>query len=82
MNADVCNLNSTILTLFPGEACTFNSLDSYTIDSPSVHKYDNVSVKFIHILNTFGLPVAQLQLKIECPIILLRKIDTSYAPCN
>ena len=39
-------------------------------------------MEFLHGLNPTGLPLAQLTLKIGCPVILLRNIDKKRGLCN
>ena len=81
-NADVHNLNSTILDSIPGDVQTFTSADSYSIDSPTPHENNNIPLEFLHTLNASGLPVTHLSLKLGCPIILLRNINTNRGLCN
>ena len=81
-NADVHKLNSTILDTIPGDVQTFTSADSYSIDSPTPHENNNIPLEFLHTLNASGLPVAHLSLKLGCPIIILRNIDTNRGLCN
>ena len=81
-NNNIQNLNSTILTHLPGAERTYFSADSYSIESPTpVDNYD-IFVEFLHSLSASGLPIAQLCLKVGCPIILLRNIDSKQGLCN
>jgi ATP-dependent exoDNAse (exonuclease V) alpha subunit len=41
-----------------------------------------VPVEFLNSLNASGLPVANLELKQGCPIILLRNLDNKHGLCN
>ena len=81
-NDEVRNLNASILNLLPGETCSFDSADSCSLEPASSQDFNNVPVEFLHTLNASGLPIAHLQLKIGCPIILLRNIDTNRGLCN
>jgi hypothetical protein len=81
-NEDIRNLNSQILSRFPGEAKTFSSADTYSFESPEREENDNIPLEFLHGLNPTGLPLAQLTLKIGCPVILLRNIDKKRGLCN
>ena len=75
-------MNSSILNLFPGAEQIYNSADSYFMESPSSQQNENIPVKFLHTLNASGLPVAHLQLKVGCPIIILHNIDPHHGLCN
>ena len=75
-NDDIHTLNLSILALLPGNKCTYTSANSSSIDSPTQHQNTNIPVEFLHTLNVSGLPIAHLQLKVGCPIILLCNIDT------
>jgi hypothetical protein len=81
-NDDICSLNSAILTCLPGIKQIYNSADSYSIESPSEDDNPNIPVEFLHTLNASGLPVAELHLKIGCPIILLQNINKKRDLCN
>ena len=81
-NEDIRNLNSTILTHLPGNERTYFSADSYSIESPTANENYNLPVEFLHTLNASGLPIAELRLKVGCPIILLRNIDPKRGLCN
>jgi hypothetical protein len=81
-NDDICNLNSITLTHLPGEEQTYSSADSYSIESPTQEDNPNILVEFLHSLNVFRLPVADLHLKLGCPIILLYNIDKKWGLCN
>jgi hypothetical protein len=75
-------LNKTILDLLPGLERSFHSADSYSIESPSQIQNRDILVEFLHTLNVSGLPVSHLCLKIGCPILILRNIDTKCGLCN
>jgi hypothetical protein len=81
-NDEIRSLNTTILSRLPGVECTYSSADSYSIESPGQEQNDNIPVEFLHTLNASGLPVADLRLKIGCPILLLRNIDKKRGLCN
>jgi hypothetical protein len=81
-NNQVRTLNSTILDRFPGVEKTYSSADSYSMDCPNQEQNLNLPVEFLHSLNASGLPIAHLRLKLGCPIILLRNIDTKRGLCN
>ena len=81
-NDEVRSLNSSILKFLPGQTRIYDSADSYSIEHSSSQPYNNLPVEFLHTLNASGLPVAHLELKIGCPIILLRNIDSNRGLCN
>jgi PIF1-like helicase/Helicase len=81
-NEEIRNLNSLILSRFPGDSKTFSSADSYSFESPTREENDNIPLEFLHGLNPTGLPLAHLSLKIGCPVILLRNIDKRKGLCN
>jgi hypothetical protein len=81
-NNDIRSLNSTILDHLPGDERTYFSADSYSIDGPTAQEHDNIPVEFLRTLNASGLPIAELRLKVGCPIILLRNIDPKRGLCN
>jgi ATP-dependent exoDNAse (exonuclease V) alpha subunit len=81
-NDDVRALNQNILELLPGDVRSFQSADSYSIESPSMIENRDIPVEFLHTLNASGLPVSNLQLKLGCPILILRNIDTKRGLCN
>lgn len=39
-------------------------------------------IEFLNTLDVAGLPLAQLALKLGCPLMLLRNIDTTNGLCN
>jgi hypothetical protein len=81
-NDDVRSLNSTILNHLTGNERMYCSADSYSIESPTEHENNNIPIEFLNSLNASGLPIAHLRLKIGCPIIILRNIDSKRGLCN
>ena len=81
-NVDVRSLNSTILARLPGDEHMYCSADSYSIESPDQQQNLDVPVEFLHTLNASGLPIAHLRIKIGCPVIILRNIDSKRGLCN
>jgi hypothetical protein len=75
-NNDIHYLNSTILSRLHGEHHEYCSADSFSIEFPTQQENPNIPVEFLHSLNMSGLPIAHLSLKLGCPIILLRNIDS------
>jgi ATP-dependent exoDNAse (exonuclease V) alpha subunit len=81
-NSDVWALNQKILARLPGEEHTCWSADSYSMDCPTEQQNNDLPVEYLHSLNASGLPIAELRLKLGCPIILLRNIDPKRGLCN
>ena len=82
LNDDVCKLNAHILRLFPGDVRTFPSADTQVIERGAEHSANVVPVECLNSLNVSGLPIANLELKQGCPIILLRNLDNKRGLCN
>ena len=82
LNDDVQKLNAHILQLFPGLAHTYVSADTQVVKPGMQHSINQVPVEFLHSLNTSRLPLANLDLKLGCPIILLRNLDNKCGLCN
>ena len=77
-NKDVATLNDKVLELFPGEAHEFKSADA--IDNPE----DQIAypLELLNSLNPSDLPPHSLKLKVGCPVMLLRNLDTAQGLCN
>jgi ATP-dependent exoDNAse (exonuclease V) alpha subunit len=77
-------LNSIILDKFPGQAKLFNSADSIPTseqsggDDPML----NYPVEYLNEINCSGMPLAKLEVKIGCPIMILRNLDAAHGVCN
>jgi hypothetical protein len=71
LNDNVHKLNAHILQLFPSDVCAFPSADTQVIEQGAEHSTNVVPVEFLNSLNASGLPIANLELKQGCPIILL-----------
>ena len=77
-NKDVAALNSLILDQFPGDASEFKSADR--VDDPEDQiQYPN---ELLNSLNPSDLLPHNLKLKVGCPIMLLRNLDTANGLCN
>ncbi len=82
LNNNVHKLNAHILRLFPGDVCTFPCADTQVIERGAEHSANVVPVEFLNSLNASGLPVATLELKQGCPIILLWNLNNKRGLCN
>src|SRR6266446_6364904 len=83
-NEDVNALNKTILERFPGDTKVFASADSIP---PSEHTGENDTmlnypVEHLNAINASSLPLANLELKIGCPVMILKNLDPSHGVCN
>ena len=79
---DVHFLNSCILSLNPGEERTYVSADSHTIEPGAERYQESIPVELLRSLNASSLPVAELHLKVSCPIIILRNLNPKHGVCN
>ncbi|KAM6547757.1 hypothetical protein CsatB_019433 [Cannabis sativa] len=76
-NSFVDEINLMLIARFPGEAHHYYSRDE-AIDSTE----QSVMEDFLNTLTPNGLPPHELQLKRNCPIMLLRNINPSDGLCN
>ena len=76
-NERVDMINMKMINSFQGDKMVYHIFDS-AIDDP--HNY--YPSEFLNILTPNGLPPHMLELKISCPIILLRNIDPANGLCN
>ncbi|KAK5785328.1 hypothetical protein PVK06_039900 [Gossypium arboreum] len=65
------------MSMFLGESKTFSSFDQVVDDTNNSYLEE-----FLNTLLPNGLPPHKLVLKVNCPIILLRKLDLSNSLCN
>ena len=76
-NERVDMINMKMIGSFRGDEMVYHSFDS-AINDP--HNY--YPSEFLNTLTPNGLPPHMLELKISCPIILLRNIDPANGLCN
>jgi hypothetical protein len=81
-NKDIHKINSHIMRMLPGELQTFTSADTHVYEPGSEQERLNLTVEFLHNLDASGLPIANLSLKVGCPIVILRNIDPNRGLCN
>ncbi|MDQ1532071.1 MAG: hypothetical protein QOE37_2176 [Microbacteriaceae bacterium] len=81
-NDDVDDLNADILAKFPGELKTLMAADSIVTDDGVPIDYQPYPVEYLNTLNCSGLPLAKLNLKPGCPLMLLRNLDPLNGLCN
>ncbi|KAG6641259.1 hypothetical protein CIPAW_09G061200 [Carya illinoinensis] len=76
-NSYVDEINALLIHRFPGELKRYYSFDE-AIDTSE----QSIMEDFLNALTPNGLPLHELLLKINCPIILLRNINPSEGLCN
>ncbi|KAG5524069.1 hypothetical protein RHGRI_030911 [Rhododendron griersonianum] len=82
-NDDVNAINGTALNIFPGNRYTYLAADKMSeddgMDRSITNQYPN---EYLNSLDPTGLPPFKLELKVGCPIILLRNIAPKDGLCN
>lgn len=76
-NADVDNINTSILESLPGEKKIFTSADSLAEGD-----YDYIPIEFLHTLTPSGFPLHKLEVKKGVPLMLLRNLNPSQGLYN
>jgi hypothetical protein len=84
LNVDVDSLNMSVLSKFPGPSKVFHSVDSIPTSEQSGGEDPmlNYPVEYLNQINCSGLPLAKLELKIGCPVMILRNLDAAHGVCN
>ena len=84
LNVDVDSLNKTVLAKFPGQVKVFHSADFIPTSEQSGEEDPllNYPVEYLNEINCSGLPLAKLELKIGCPVMILRNLDPAHGVCN
>jgi ATP-dependent DNA helicase PIF1 len=84
-NADVEMLNNAVLDRMQATEYTFLSADSCErelgVDGNNIDSL-NLSSEFLRSQNCSSLPLAELRVKIGCPLILLRNLAPAHGLCN
>ena len=82
-NEDVCSINDAALEITPGDKIIYFAADKMSesdgADRTIGHRYPN---EYLNSLNPSGLPPFKLELKVHCPIMLLRNIAPKDGLCN
>ena len=84
LNADVDSINKRVLQKFPGQSYTFHSAD-YIPSSEQSGEDDpmlNYPVEYLNQINCSGFPLAKLEVKKGCPIMILKNLDARHGVCN
>ncbi|KAG5561407.1 hypothetical protein RHGRI_004441 [Rhododendron griersonianum] len=82
-NEDVTAINAAALNTFPGDASIYLAADKISeddeIDRTITNRYPN---EYLNSLYPPGLPPFKLELKVGCPVMLLRNIAPKDGLCN
>jgi len=84
MNKDVNALNKIVLDRFPGPSQTFYSADFIPV-SEQFGEGDpmlNYPVEHLNEINGSSLPLAKLEVKAGCPVMILKNLDQPRGVCN
>jgi hypothetical protein len=81
-NADSHTINDSVLEEFPGDPHDLWANDQ-ALD-PASHMQDNFDIppETLHSITPSGFPLAQLTLKIGCPVMILRNLQPREGVCN
>ena len=71
-NDIVMDINSQMLERFPGEKHVLLSADSVHLEDAGMNAYQPYPPEYLNSLVSSSLPLAHLELKVGCPIMLLR----------
>jgi hypothetical protein len=83
LNEDVDKTNHKVLQKFPGQSQVFYSADS--IPTSELGENDpllNYPVEYLNEINCTGFPLARLEVKIGCPIMILQNLDAAHGVYN
>lgn len=82
-NDDVSSINERALHIFPGETVSYLAADKMSHDDESSRNISNrYPNEYLNSLNPPGLPPFKLDLKVGCPIMLLRNLAPNDGLCN
>jgi ATP-dependent DNA helicase PIF1 len=79
-NVDVDTINNAVLQMLPGESKIYFSADSAFNDAGVVN--DAILNEYLNTITVPGMPLHETELKINCPIILLRNLNPYEGLCN
>jgi hypothetical protein len=84
LNSDVDSLNSKALEDFPGPVAVFQSADSIPTSEQNGGEDAmlNYPVEYLNEINCTGLPLARLEVKVGCPVMVLKNLDPTNGICN
>jgi ATP-dependent exoDNAse (exonuclease V) alpha subunit len=79
-NDDVDDINEELLKQFPGEMKDFLSADSVKENNEDGQLM--YPVEYLNSITCSGLPLHKLQLKVGCPVMILRNLNPGEGVCN
>jgi len=79
-NVDVDTINNSVLQTLPGQSKIYSSADSAFNDAGAVN--DAIPNEYLNTISVSGMPLHETELKINCPIILLRNLNPYEGLCN
>ena len=83
-NKNVNALNKIVFNRFPGPSQTFHSTNFIPV-SEQIEKDDsmlNYPVEHLNEINASSLPLAKLEVKVGCPVMILKNLNQSREVCN
>ena len=81
-NDDVDDINEKMLLEFPGVMKEFFSADSVKANNEDGQGDLMYPVEYLNSINCSGLPLHKLQLKVGCPVMILRNLNPGEGVCN
>ena len=81
-NDDVDDINEKMLSEFPGQEKEFLSADSVKGSNENGEGKLLYPVEYLNSINCSGLPLHKLQLKVGCPVMILRNLNPGEGVCN
>jgi hypothetical protein len=81
-NESVHEVNSIALERFPGEKKVLHSVDFVQTEQGVDDNELQAPVEFLNSINASGLPLSKLELKIGCPVMILRNMSAKDGVCN
>ena len=79
-NVDVDAINNSILQTLPGDSKIYASADGALDESGAAN--DAIPNEYLNTIAVSGMPLHDTELKINCPIILLRNLNPYEGLCN
>ena len=76
------DINELMLTTFPGVMKEFLSADSVKGNNEDGQGELLYPVEYLNSINCSGLPLHKLQLKVGCPVMILRNLNPREGVCN